>query len=238
MNQNKQLLINLYKKWVPQYLTPAEFSYLFTRNPFHSYLIGLAELASQHIITISPDYRFIIYPKNMNDNPLINVLNACVVSAPSGLFNAGNKSDMWQLSIAHLETYVTLLFGRKLLLDLKQQAIAKAREINNDINQDAVQVQKIAAKMIKNREIPIVDFSMLLVNDSVNSLLPLYYCFQSEYMPVSPDKRPETDIFAPPERCIQTILDEKGEPSYFSELALDEQSRRAWDKLGRIEWWK
>lgn len=240
MEQNNQLLIDLYRKWVPQRLTPAEFSYFFTRNPFHSYLIGLAELASQRIITISPDYRFIIYPKNMGENPLIHVLNACVVSAPGGLSNAGSDSSMWQLSIAHLEAFSTLYFARNLLLELKRQAIMKAREIDcNEINRDVSQIQKIAAKMAKSRAIPFVEFSMLLANDNINSLLPLYYCFQDDYIHISPDKRPDATMFAPPERCVRTILDEDGEQiPYFNALPLDEQSQRAWDKLGRIEWWK
>ncbi|MBQ8625938.1 MAG: hypothetical protein IJ419_07250 [Agathobacter sp.] len=240
MKQDNQLLISLYQKWVPRHLTPAEFSYFFIRNPFHSYLLGLAELASQRIITISPDYRFIIYPKNMDDNPLIQVLNACVVSAPSGLSNAGSNSSVWQLSIAHLETYATLSFARNLLLNLKQQAVMKARQINdNDINRDISQMQKIAAQMTKSGTMPFVDFSMLLINNNIDSLLPLYYYFQKDYMQISPDTRPSIDIFSPPDKCVRTILDEDGERiSYFSELNLDEQSARAWRKLGRIAWWK
>ena len=72
---NPYLLVNLYQKWVPKYFTPAEFACILTENKCLSYAVCLAELVSQGIVKINPDYQYVVYPFKHNNHNILQVLD-------------------------------------------------------------------------------------------------------------------------------------------------------------------
>ena len=180
---NPYLMISLYQKWVPHYFTPAEFSWLLTRNRCLSFMIHLAELVHRNIISIDEGYEYITFPKNYGNDSVLRILDESRIYALKKKMETPEDQYYWYLPVVHLEKFFVSNKGFSMLQQLIYTPLSKTKNLKDKVlSQDVKKIQAIARLLHKDKSMPSISFATVAAQYSNSAHYVPYYCFQSQSM--------------------------------------------------------
>ncbi|MBQ8625937.1 MAG: DUF2207 domain-containing protein [Agathobacter sp.] len=183
MSINPYLLASLYQKWVPHYFTPAEFSWLLTRNRCLSFIIHLAELVHRNIISIDEGYEYITFPKNYGNNSVLRILDESRIYALKKKMETPEDQYYWYLPVVHLEKFFVSNKGFNMLHQLIYTPLSKTKNLKDKVlSQDVKKMQAIARLLHKDKSMPSISFATIAAQYDNSAHYVPYYCFQSQSM--------------------------------------------------------
>lgn len=105
LKENPNLPTKLYKKLVPNYLSPAEFVCLFCKNYLIWFFVCIAELSKQKVVKIGPHYEHIAYPVKYEKNDILDVLEECRLFAQQKSIKINCENNYWILPLKCLDMF-------------------------------------------------------------------------------------------------------------------------------------
>jgi hypothetical protein len=178
---NPYLLVNLYQKWVPKYFTPAEFACILTENKCLSYAVCLAELVSQGIVKINPDYQYIVYPIKHNNHNILQVLDECRVYAIKKKMPIESNGDYWLLPVQYIEIFFKKSKGYDLVYKNTYKTLLTRKNIKDkELLRDIQKMRSLASIMHLLETMPIVELSDVIQYYNYSYNYVPYYCFQKQ----------------------------------------------------------
>lgn len=183
LSHNPYLMISLYQKWVPHYFTPAEFSWLLTRNRCLSFMIHLAELVHRNIISIDEGYEYITFPKNYGNDSVLKILDESRIYALKKKMETPEDQYYWYLPVVHLEKFFVSNKGFSMLRQLIYTPLSKTKNLKDKVlSQDVKKMQAIARLLHKDKSMPSISFATVAAQYNNSAHYVPYYCFQSQSM--------------------------------------------------------
>ena len=187
LQNNPYLMDTLYKKWVPTYFTPAEFSCYLTKNYCLNYLICLAELTHSGIVQFDATFQFVYYSRRADtSNPIIAILEKCrKYGERKHMLSWQDNMDLdyWRLPVHCIKKGFNKYYNdiSKIIrrnTDIMTRKMIKNKRLYKEFNKDIGLMKAIARYHAKYNKATTVELSDVILHYFDPSPYIPYYCFQ------------------------------------------------------------